>query len=180
MGRAGGKRESHLARVRSCRTYKTDPLASSARVLAYRAKRHIPLPFGMALVTIEKVESAKAEQEILAPPPAVITTPCDPWPRPYYLENGLRRVLPYHYTYNTYCKERWRDRELLDIFATEFRDRPLEYYVEHLCTKLMGPYLQMVARRHRARKCCHQWAKGTFGYSSCQERRCDISYSASA
>ena len=63
------------------------------------------------------------------PSPEIITTPCDPWPRPYYLEDGLRKVLPYHFTYNTYCKERWRGRELLDIFADEFRDRPLAYYV---------------------------------------------------
>jgi tRNA pseudouridine synthase 9 len=62
-------------------------------------------------------------------PSAVLVTPCDPWPRPYYLENGLRRVAPYHFTYNTYCKERWRGRELLDVFSSEFRDRPLEYYV---------------------------------------------------
>ncbi|KAH9885167.1 pseudouridine synthase [Xylariomycetidae sp. FL2044] len=55
--------------------------------------------------------------------------PCDStWPRPYYLENGLRRVAPYHYTYNTWCKERWRGRQILDIFESEFRDRPLEYY----------------------------------------------------
>ena len=64
------------------------------------------------------------------PPPDVVTTPCDPWPRPYYFEDGLRKVSPYHYTYNTYCKERWRGRELLDIFATEFRDRPQAYYVK--------------------------------------------------
>ena len=63
-----------------------------------------------------------------AAPPAVITTPCDPWPRPYYLSEGLRRVAPYHFTYNTFCKERWRGREILDIFATEFRDRTREYY----------------------------------------------------
>ncbi|KAF4307638.1 RNA-binding S4 [Botryosphaeria dothidea] len=64
-------------------------------------------------------------------PPAVIATPCgDLWPRPYYLERGLRRVQPYHFTYNTYCKERWRGRELLDIFSSEFRDRPVEYYKE--------------------------------------------------
>ncbi|KAF2084001.1 pseudouridine synthase [Saccharata proteae CBS 121410] len=62
------------------------------------------------------------------PPPPVVVTPCDPWPRPYYLENGLRRVHPYHFTYNTYCKERWRNREILEIFASEFRDRPIEYY----------------------------------------------------
>lgn len=56
-------------------------------------------------------------------------TPCDPWPRPYYLQDGLRRVQPYHFTYNTYCKERWRGRPILEIFADEFRDRPVEYYV---------------------------------------------------
>ncbi|TQB69206.1 RNA pseudouridylate synthase domain containing protein 2 [Monascus purpureus] len=62
-------------------------------------------------------------------PPEVAVTPCDPWPAPYYFEGGLRRVKPYHYTYNTYCKERWRDRRLVDIFVSEFRDRPPEYYV---------------------------------------------------
>lgn len=64
----------------------------------------------------------------LPPPPAVAVTPCDPWPRPYYLSEGLRRVAPYHFTYNTFCKERWRGREILDIFASEFRDRTKEYY----------------------------------------------------
>ena len=59
----------------------------------------------------------------------VVVTPADPWPRPYIFDNGLRRVAPYHFTYNTWCKERWRGRELLDIFADEFRDRPVEYYV---------------------------------------------------
>jgi tRNA pseudouridine synthase 9 len=61
-------------------------------------------------------------------PPAVAITPCDPWPPPYYLEDGLRKVTPYHFTYNTFCKERWRGREILDIFSSEFRDRPAEYY----------------------------------------------------
>ncbi|KFA62352.1 hypothetical protein S40285_08592 [Stachybotrys chlorohalonatus IBT 40285] len=52
----------------------------------------------------------------------------DIWPAPYVFEDGLRRVQPYHYTYNTYCKGRWRDRSLIDIFESEFRDRPVEYY----------------------------------------------------
>lgn len=60
--------------------------------------------------------------------PEVMTTPADPWPRPYYFEGGLRRVRPYHFTYTTWCKERWRGRELIDIFESEFRDRPLAYY----------------------------------------------------
>ncbi|KAF2718895.1 pseudouridine synthase [Polychaeton citri CBS 116435] len=79
----------------------------------------------MALV--ERHEPAVV-QDRLTPPPATVTTPCDPWPRPYYLENGLRRVAPYHFTYNTHCKMRWRGREILDIFRDEFRDRSVEYY----------------------------------------------------
>ncbi|KAI9780087.1 MAG: hypothetical protein M1835_004553 [Candelina submexicana] len=82
----------------------------------------------MALTSVEHPAPQVEKPEVLAAPPATVVTPCDPWPRPYYLEGDLRRVLPYHYTYNTYCKERWRGRELLDIFASEFRDRPEDYY----------------------------------------------------
>ena len=64
----------------------------------------------------------------LPPPPDVAITPCDPWPRPYSLSDGLRRVAPYHFTYNTFCKQRWRGREILDVFTSEFRDRPRDYY----------------------------------------------------
>ncbi|KAI1762616.1 pseudouridine synthase [Hypoxylon sp. FL1150] len=49
-------------------------------------------------------------------------------PPPYYFENGLRRVAPYHYTYKTWVKERWRGRKLIDVFESEFRDRSLAYY----------------------------------------------------
>ena len=108
------------------------PLALSARILAHLARRaRVPAP-GMASTIIAEPSSMLGivqKPDIFIEPPAVITTPCDPWPRPYFLEDGLRKVHPYHYTYNTYCKERWRGRELLDIFATEFRDRPTEYYV---------------------------------------------------
>jgi tRNA pseudouridine synthase 9 len=84
----------------------------------------------MALTTVEPGYSFPEERRSQAPPPPdVVTTPCDPWPRPYYLEAGLRRVYPYHFTYNTFCKERWRGRGILEIFASEFRDRPAEYYV---------------------------------------------------
>ncbi|KAK5000095.1 DRAP deaminase [Elasticomyces elasticus] len=88
----------------------------------------------MALTVIEHDPfPAEKPDELFTPPPVVIT-PCDPWPRPYFLKNGLRRVAPYHFTYNTYCKERWRGREILDIFASEFRDRPVEYYKEAIET----------------------------------------------
>ncbi|KAL8706888.1 MAG: hypothetical protein Q9201_000157 [Fulgogasparrea decipioides] len=92
----------------------------------------------MALAVVDPPGSPKEEPEVFVPPPHVITTPCDPWPRPYYFEDELRKVHPYHYTYNTYCKQRWRGRELLDIFATEFRDRPLEYYKDAIeCGKVV-------------------------------------------
>ena len=77
----------------------------------------------------EPRDSQRKAEQAFVPPPSVITTPCDPWPRPYYIEDGLRKVHPYHFTYKTNCKERWRGRELLDIFATEFRDRSQAYYV---------------------------------------------------
>ncbi|KAI5927384.1 RluA family pseudouridine synthase [Camillea tinctor] len=61
--------------------------------------------------------------------PGPLATSCDGgWPQPYIIENGLRRVAPYYYTYNTWCKKRWIGREILDIFESEFRDRPIEYY----------------------------------------------------
>jgi tRNA pseudouridine synthase 9 len=59
---------------------------------------------------------------------ATITPVTTPSPPPYYFEDDLRRVRPYFWTYNTYCKERWRGRSLIEIFESEFRDRPAEYY----------------------------------------------------
>ncbi|KAI9801561.1 MAG: hypothetical protein M1825_003240 [Sarcosagium campestre] len=82
----------------------------------------------MSLVVVDEPIPVPEKRDILEAPPKIAVTPCDPWPRPYYLEDGLRRVLPYHFTYNTNCKQRWRGRELLDVFSTEFRDRPLAYY----------------------------------------------------
>jgi tRNA pseudouridine synthase 9 len=83
----------------------------------------------MAIVEVPQGMQPLLENKPMVPPPQTVITPCDPWPRPYIFDSGLRRVAPYHFTYNTYCKERWRGRELLDIFASEFRDRPEEYYV---------------------------------------------------
>jgi tRNA pseudouridine synthase 9 len=46
----------------------------------------------------------------------------------YQIHEGLRRVAPYFFVYNTFCKERWRERKLLDIFESEFREKTIEYY----------------------------------------------------
>lgn len=135
-------------------------LAPSPRVLAYLVRKGRILAPTMALTTVEHQPFAVEEPETLVTPPPVIITPCDPWPRPYYLENGLRRVQPYHFTYNTYCKERWRGREVLDIFSSEFRDRPVEYYVSAYALSLSGakprlmlsPNSRVVERRYRERQ----------------------------
>ncbi|AMD22128.1 HGL212Wp [Eremothecium sinecaudum] len=44
------------------------------------------------------------------------------------IKGNLRIVLPYYFTYKTFCKLRWRDRKLLDVFVDEFRDRDPSYY----------------------------------------------------
>lgn len=106
-------------------------LAPSPRILAYLARKgRYPSPsMAVTTTTYETHPFPLVETEKpLPPPPDVAITPCDPWPRPYYLSDGLRRVAPYHFTYNTFCKQRWRGREILDVFASEFRDRPREYY----------------------------------------------------
>ncbi|XP_060118214.1 pseudouridylate synthase RPUSD2 [Heteronotia binoei] len=46
----------------------------------------------------------------------------------YYFEGGLRKVKPYFFDFQTYCKGRWVGRSLLDVFRAEFRSQPLEYY----------------------------------------------------
>jgi len=87
----------------------------------------------MALSVVEpEATPTKTKEELPALPPVLTTPAGDLWPRPYFLHDGLRRVAPYHYTYNTYCKERWRGREILDIFVAEFRDRSPAYYVNIL------------------------------------------------
>lgn len=44
------------------------------------------------------------------------------------IDGPLRRIVPYYFTYKTFCKLRWRNKRLLDIFTEEFRDRDKEYY----------------------------------------------------
>lgn len=46
----------------------------------------------------------------------------------YIIDGKFRKVTPYYFTYLTYCKLRWRDRKLIDIFSDEFRLKTREYY----------------------------------------------------
>ncbi|XP_075469533.1 pseudouridylate synthase RPUSD2 [Ascaphus truei] len=45
-----------------------------------------------------------------------------------YLERGLRKVRPYYFDFETYCKGRWVGKSLMQVFSAEFRAEPLEYY----------------------------------------------------
>ncbi|XP_064554002.1 pseudouridylate synthase RPUSD2 [Drosophila montana] len=46
----------------------------------------------------------------------------------YYMENGLRKVYPYYFTFTTFTKGRWVGEKILDIFSKEFRAHPAEEY----------------------------------------------------
>lgn len=135
---------------RSTRLFNTlFPLAPSPRVIELLARRarQASSPI-MALVEVpQQVGYPPAvEKKAQEAPPPVVVTPADPWPRPYIFSDGLRRVAPYHFTYNTSCKERWRGRELLEIFADEFRDRPVEYYVStsiYVCCAVTDKHRKM-------------------------------------
>lgn len=139
----------------------------------------------MALTTTQQKSSAgpkpdRSKPEVFLPPPDVVITPFHPWPRPYFLEDGLRKVAPYHFTYNTYCKARWRGRELIDIFATEFRDRPQAYYVSELPNlSNIPPCLLFKERCHRNRQ-SHGKRQKSFYQPNCQQWRCHLSHSAPA
>ncbi|XP_028933149.1 RNA pseudouridylate synthase domain-containing protein 2 [Ornithorhynchus anatinus] len=45
-----------------------------------------------------------------------------------YVEGGLRKVRPYFFDFQTYCKGRWVGRSLLHVFQTEFRAQTPAYY----------------------------------------------------
>ena len=49
----------------------------------------------------------------------------------------LKKIPPYWYPYRTFAKERWWNREILELVSTEFRDRSVEYYVCMLCGFLL-------------------------------------------
>ncbi|XP_070133860.1 pseudouridylate synthase RPUSD2 isoform X2 [Drosophila bipectinata] len=44
------------------------------------------------------------------------------------MENGLRKVYPYYFTFTTFTKGRWVGEKILDIFSREFRAHPAEEY----------------------------------------------------
>lgn len=50
----------------------------------------------------------------------------------YYIENGLRKVYPYYFTFTTYTKGRWVGKSLMDVFGQEFRAHSSDEYERHI------------------------------------------------
>ncbi|CUM63986.1 uncharacterized protein PRCAT00001574001 [Priceomyces carsonii] len=42
----------------------------------------------------------------------------------YFFENGLRKVYPYYFAFNTHVKTRWMDKTLLEVFSNELGQNP--------------------------------------------------------
>lgn len=50
--------------------------------------------------------------------------------KPEFLsKNPFRFVKKYKYKFDTYCKKRWRDKNILDVLTTEFSSFSPSYYV---------------------------------------------------
>lgn len=95
-------------------------------------------PCTAALLDAAKTRGAAAAAAAVAatmgPPPTALHEPGGVRPTgtpsapAFRIEDGLRRVEPYFWTYNTFCKERWLGRALVDVYESEFRDRSVDYY----------------------------------------------------
>lgn len=46
----------------------------------------------------------------------------------YYVQNGLRKVYPYYFTFTTFTKGRWIGETILNIFGREFRAQSADVY----------------------------------------------------
>ncbi|CAI7870687.1 unnamed protein product [Closterium sp. NIES-53] len=48
----------------------------------------------------------------------------------YIVHDGRRYVKPYFFQFVAHVKQRWHGRRIAELFASEFRQRPLQYYEE--------------------------------------------------
>jgi hypothetical protein len=66
---------------------------------------------------------------------------------------GLKKIPPYWYPYTTNAKQRWINREILEIVSTEFRDRSLEYYVRSRPSELNRVLIDLGRMQRYALEC---------------------------
>ncbi|XP_066596997.1 pseudouridylate synthase RPUSD2-like isoform X2 [Prorops nasuta] len=69
----------------------------------------------------------------------------------YYVENGLRKVYPYYFTFTTFTKGRWVGEKILEVFAREFRAHPAKEYARCIRTGTLTVNYQMVDVDYRLR-----------------------------
>ncbi|KAG0206056.1 RNA pseudouridylate synthase domain containing protein 2 [Mortierella sp. GBA30] len=77
-----------------------------------------PRPLGIILnAALMSPKMIKPRKTRMSPPQIEIPTP------EYYFENGLRKVKPYRQTYLAHVKQRWINRTVPDVFASEMPRR---------------------------------------------------------
>jgi len=69
----------------------------------------------------------------------------------YYVENGLRKVYPYYFTFTTFTKGRWVGEKILDVFAREFRAHPVEEYERCILDGTLTVNYEQVDTEYRLR-----------------------------
>jgi len=69
----------------------------------------------------------------------------------YYVENSLRKVYPYYFTFTTFTKGRWVGEKILDVFAREFRAHPVEEYERCILDGTLTVNYEQVDTEYRLR-----------------------------
>lgn len=82
---------------------------------------------------------------------------------------GLKKITPYWHPYRTMAKERWYNREILELVSTEFRDRSVEYYVRVPLDFTCCPHAPQAVCA-RVWRHDHQWQAGE-AWHDCKEWR---------
>nr|XP_039260815.1 RNA pseudouridylate synthase domain-containing protein 2-like [Styela clava] len=62
----------------------------------------------------------------------------------YYFENGFRKVVPYDHKYDTFCKGRWEGKSLREIYTSEFRLHPVQFYEKSIEEKRLMVNLEPI------------------------------------
>lgn len=149
----GGDEDPSLAASKRKRTHDRSPDEPLGGGEASKKARG-PQRQAAAAAASEEEEPAAAKNGARSPPPdssSVVRYD----ETSYYMDNGLRKVYPYYFTFTTYVKGRWVGRTLLDVFGHEFRAHTVDEYRRHIengsLTVNDGPVPVDYALRHNDR-----------------------------
>ncbi|KAF9582627.1 hypothetical protein BGW38_010956 [Lunasporangiospora selenospora] len=105
----------------------SDQSSASSAVVTAGSKRHHAEP-KQGQANYEKGERPQKKQKKQKKRIELISLEDDLNNAQYFYENGLRKILPYSFKYQTFAKGRWLGRRLIDVFNLEFRDRDNAFY----------------------------------------------------